>query len=355
MKTKVLFYFTFFSGLIASCVTPFEDFKQVSASEFLTVEARLTDQNEQQNFTLTYSNGNISNSFFKPVRGAEVYILDEKNNKEIFTEASDEGNYVASPSFRGKIGSTYTLYIQADGRKYTSSPEKMRAVPNIENLISRYELDDNYPKGSVYRGGFNVYLDFQDPSTTGDYYSWHWKHYERVFICDTESTRDGELLYDCSGDCWNISYSSNLNLFSDSYLNGKRITGKQIARVPFDSFSPYYFLLEQRANTESSYKYYQSLASQTQSTGSLFDIPAETRFNFNIKSTDTQAKVLGLFDVYSVKKKLFYIDRKSLIPKEESPVLKVIPGKPACPAFPCPRPCSESRFRTPIKPEGWKE
>jgi Domain of unknown function (DUF4249) len=355
MKTKVLIYFPLIISCIASCVTPIKDFEQVSSSEFLTVEATLTDQNEQQSISLSYSNGDINNSFFKPVQRAEVYILDEKNKKEIFTESYPDGKYVASPTFRGKIGSTYTLFIQANGRRYTSNPETMRAVPEIENLISRYELNDNYPKGNPLRGGFNVYLDFQDPKTVGDYYSWHWKHYERVFICATELTREGELFYSCSSDCWDISYSKDLNIFSDGYLNGKRITGKQVARIPFDSFNPYYFLLEQRSNTKSSYTYYQSLAVQTQNTGSLFDIPAETRFNFNIKSSDAKDKVLGLFDVYSVKKKLFYIDRKSNIPKGEFPIINVNSGKPACPAFPCPKPCLESRFRTGMKPEGWKE
>ena len=172
------------------------------------------------------------------------------------------------------------------------------------------------------------------------------------------------LNYRCNSDCWNIAYSSELNVFSDAYLNGQRITGKQVARVPFDSTSNYYFQLEQRAITRNAFNYYQDLKIQTQNNGTLFDVPAETRFSFNIKSnTNPEEKVLGLFDVYSVKKKIIYIDRTKGVPSDESPVYtNVVEGaivecSPLEASFGCvdKTPCVEGRFRTKIKPEAWKD
>jgi len=57
------------------------------------------------------------------------------------------------------------------------------------------------------------------------------------------------------------------------------------------------------------------LISQVQSSGSLFDVPAETRFSLNIKSLTTPSeRVLGIFNVFSVRKKslLLIAERISL-------------------------------------------
>jgi hypothetical protein len=169
------------------------------------------------------------------------------------------------------------------------------------------------------------------------------------------------LNYLCDGDCWDISFSTDLNIFSDTYLNGQRITGKQVARVPFDGISKYYLQFEQRGITRNSYNYYQGLSAQTQNNGTLFDIPAETRFSFNVKSLTTpDEKILGIFDVYSVRKKIFYIDR-SVGTGNEVPITKTFPGD----VFSCPPggpptckdkvQCAEGLYRTPFKPTGWKD
>jgi len=112
------------------------------------------------------------------------------------------------------------------------------------------------------------------------------------------------LNYQCDGNCWAISTNNDLNVFSDVLTNGQRIVGRQVARVPFDGYSPYYLRLEQRSITKTAFNFYQSLISQVQSSGSLFDVPAETRFSMNIKSvSDPAEKILGILNVFSVRKK----------------------------------------------------
>jgi hypothetical protein len=129
--------------------------------------------------------------------------------------------------------------------------------------------------------------------------------------------------------------------------------------VPFDGVTPYYLQFEQRAITRNSYNYYQGLNAQIQNNGTLFDVPAETKFSFNIKSTtNSSEKILGIFDVYSVRKRIFYIDRTN-VPKDETPVTKVLPGNvyscsPPLPGCQDVVKCNDGLFRTPFKPEGWK-
>jgi hypothetical protein len=70
---------------------------------------------------------------------------------------------------------------------------------------------------------------------------------------------------------------------------------------------------------------------------------------------------LGIFDVYSVRKKIFYIDRTLGVPAGESPTTSPVVGD----VFSCPPggpptckdkvQCAEGLFRTPFKPTGWKD
>lgn len=379
MKSKYYLYIIFLIVITSSCITPIANFEQVANKSFLTVESFISDEQGQQRTRIYMSADKILGSYFTPVTRAKVYLVDEKGVREDLIEQATKGTYLTSAKFAGRVGGTYTLNIETtDGKKYQSTPETMKPVPEIEKLITQFEVLDNYAKGDSRRGGFNVYVDFQDPATPGDNYQWSWKHYQRANFCETcvggtynffsntcvypRVPTEQILNYLCDGDCWDISFSTDLNIFSDTYLNGQRITGKQVARIPFDGISKYYLQFEQRAITRDSYNYYQGLNAQTQNTGTLFDVPAETRFSFNIKSTtNPEEKILGIFDVYSVRKKIFYIDRSVGVPAGESPNVTYFPGD----VFSCPPggpptckdkvQCAEGLFRTPFKPAGWKD
>jgi hypothetical protein len=105
--------------------------------------------------------------------------------------------------------------------------------------------------------------------------------------------------------------------------------------------------------------FFHSLIAQVQSSGSLFDVPAETRFSMNVKPiTDPKERVLGIFNVFSVRKKIYFIDRLKSVPKEEFALITYINGE----IYTCPPgavncqdrvPCVESAYRTKITPEGW--
>jgi hypothetical protein len=379
MKTKFPIYFLLVLLLVGSCITPITDFEQVSSNSFLTVEASLSDQPGPHKVRLYMSSNKIFAGYFLPILKAKVYFTDENGVKETLTDPTGKGIYQTSATYRGKVGSTYILTIEtASGQQYVSQPETMKAVPEIENLITRFELQDNYPKGDSRRGGFNVYVDFQDSPTAGDTYQWYWKHFQRASICEVcpngyydfntsscaypRTATDKTLKYKCDGNCWDITFSNDLNVFSDAYLNGQRITGRQVARIPYDDITNYYLQFEQRAITKNAYNYYQSLKAQTQNTGTLFDVPAETRFSFNIKSvTNPSEKILGIWDVFSVRRKIFFIDRTIGIPAGERPVLNYIAGDVyACPV-PAPATCKENVqcvdgiYRTPFKPAEWKD
>lgn len=378
LSPKNILFYLFLLGVVTwACVNPIKDFVQIDATSFTTIEADISDDPELSKVRLTSSSNRLTSQLAYPISKAVVTVTDQSGTKTNFTEGIPVGTYYPPKGFVGKVGSTYTLNVKMlTGQTYESTAETMKAVPEIENAITRFETFEQYDKVDVRRAGFTVYLDFKDMPTEGDFYLWNWKHYEKIGLCATctdggkydfkkldcvqpKLPNDAILNYQCDGNCWDISTNNDLNVFSDVLTNGQRVVGRQVARIPFDNWTPYYFRLEQRSITKNAFAFYQSLISQVQSSGSLFDVPAETRFSLNIKSiTKPSERVLGIFNVFSVRKKIFIIDRSKNIPVGELPIIPIIPGETyACPpgSVGCQDKvqCFESTTRTKITPEGW--
>ena len=378
LSPKNILFFLFLLGIVTwACVNPIKDFVQIDATSFTTIEADISDDPELSKVRLTSSSNRLTSQLALPISKAVVSVTDQSGTQTVFTEGIPLGTYYPPKGFLGKVGSTYKLNVKMlTGQTYESTAETMKAVPEIENAITRFETFDQYSKVDIRRAGFTVYLDFKDLPSEGDFYLWNWKHYEKIGFCATctdggkydfkkldcvqpKFPTDAILNYMCDGNCWDISTNNDLNVFSDVLTNGQRVVGRQVARIPFDNWTPYYFRLEQRSITKNAFAFYQSLISQVQSSGSLFDVPAETRFSLNIKSvTKPTERVLGIFNVFSVRKKIFIIDRRKDIPTGELPIISPIPGETyACPpgSVGCQdkAPCIESPTRTKITPEGW--
>lgn len=363
--------------LVIACVIPVTDFVQKDATSFITIEADITNEIGSSKIRITNSANRLQSVLMLPVTKATVYITDEKGVQTIFKEGSVTGTYLPPAGFVGKVGSSYQLYIKTLlGSEYISDVETMNPVPAIENVLSQFEIYDQYQKGDPKRVGWTIYLDFMDNAREGDFYQWNWKHYEKAQICATcyggglwnftrndcntpRNPTDQIWNFQCDGNCWDISWNNEINVFSDVLTNGQRVVGKQIARVPFDGYTNYYFRLEQRAITKSVFNYNQSIISSVQSNGSMFDVPPETKFSLNIKSKNNPSeRILGVFNVYAIAKKIFFIDRTKNIPKGESAIVPPLIGDVyTCPpgAVGCQElvPCFESTTRTKITPEGW--
>jgi hypothetical protein len=378
LSLKNISFYVLLIGIVTwACVNPIKDFVQIDATSFTTIEADISDDAQLSKVRLTSSSNRLVSQLALPISKAVVYVTDQSGVKTNFTEGIPLGTYYPSAGFKGVVGSTYKLYVKMlTGQTYESTAETMKGVPEIENAITRFEIFDQYSKVDVRRAGFSVYLDFKDMPSEGDFYLWNWKNYRNASFCATctdggkfdfkkldcvqpKFPTDAILNYMCDGNCWDINTNNDLNVFSDVLTNGQRVVGRQVARIPFDNWTPYYFRLEQRSITKNAFAFYQSLISQVQSSGSLFDVPAETRFSLNIKSLTTPSeRVLGIFNVFSVRKKIFYIDRRKNIPVGEEPIISIIPGE----TYTCPpgsvgclekAPCVESPIRTKITPEGW--
>ena len=354
-----------------SCVTEIRDFEQIEGNSLLTIEAILSNQEGPHKILLSYSSPSISiNVENIPIKNARVYITDDKNKRQDLNE-SIAGTYLTSSTFKGIVGNVYTLHIDLqNGKRYQSTPEKLLAVPIIDKINSKFAVKTNYPLTDARSVGFDVTLDFKDAPEPNQFYQWKWTHIERAVYCafctngfdfdkgrctvDLNFNGKAELLnYQCISSCFDIVYSSTYNILSDNLFNGQKIVNYPIARIPFSSYSLYYLKIEQRAISEKLFKYFRSIKSGTQNTGTLFDVPSETQYSPNIYSLDNKnEKILGAFEVFGSQEKIIYIDRLSGT-NGFSPVRVRGLGKDITPSPKAA--CIEGKYRTKTEPKDFRE
>jgi Domain of unknown function (DUF4249) len=216
---------------------------------------------------------------------------------------------------------------------------------------------------SVYFQDGEVLVNFKDSQTPNEYYQWLWKHYERLTICkecvggkwsnfynqcvSSNVPATVAYKYRCAESCWSFYGGKTINIFADKLYNGKQINGLAVAKVP--AYNNYYLQLDTRYINESYYNYLQALKIQTETIGTLFDVPTLTKFNFNIHCTnDENEQVLGIFRVFATNRQIFYLKTQKLFVEYIDP--KAIEEVP-----PVYAPCEETASRTKIAPQGWRE
>tara|TARA_R110000751_G_scaffold107829_1_gene204330 strand:- start:1884 stop:3071 length:1188 start_codon:yes stop_codon:yes gene_type:complete len=138
IKTKlqirtVSFILPFVIGvLINSCIEPF-DAKTENFETALVIEATITDEIKKQVVYLDRAS-KVENIGRNPEQNARVSIVDDAQNDYAFEEVSP-GKYVSLIDFSILPKVTYQLHIlTSDGRKYTSTPEKIPEETTITDF-----------------------------------------------------------------------------------------------------------------------------------------------------------------------------------------------------------------------------
>jgi len=345
-STIVLFF-----SLLAACQYPVDPTSLPDAQKFLVIDAELTE--DYGKVTVTYTLEEVTPQggyLFPDPPQAVAYVLDSQGNR---TDFATDGT--VNPNFKGIVGETYKLYVVADGQSYESLEETMPTCPELDSLTPLYTRESFRAPSDLQYDGFDVYAQLTDIAGIEHYYQWNWKHYHRVFGCAIASENGQSVQIPCTPyDCWGIDFNTRVIVQSDKLRDGQPIAHR-IVRVPFaQPPNKYYLRVEQRSITPSVFSYLKSLEIQTQSSGSLFDIPAQTRFNPNVHNVGNPSeKILGVFSVFSSRRKIILIDMRQKIPGAE---VKVLPNTLPFTSNPLAQaPCTETIYRTQIRPEGWED
>ncbi|WP_337044453.1 DUF4249 domain-containing protein [Emticicia sp. 17c] len=378
MKFKRIWFIVAIGLWVCSCIEPFE-IGFSGEKQILTVDATIINTTDEQTFNITESVTRNSVTYSFPVKAAIVEVIVNGSERVLLTE-KNPGVYALPLSFQAKVGNSYQLvFKKADGTAYESAKEVMTSVPQITKVYDEFRLDGQ--KTNIgYDAASYVYLDTQDPANEQNNYVWSWRLWERQIICKScsggryyvspppygDCVREDNFKeipffdYACNGNCWDIFYNTTLNVFSDVFSNGKTITGRLVAKIPYYAQDGALLEIKQQSVSESAYRYLKLLADQTQNTGSLVDTPPAAVIG-NIKNlTNPEEPVAGFFMVSGVRTFRYWLSRENAKVTNAVPIgilghkLHYEPNsEPPEPPRPPQAPCVPSKYRTNVKPAGW--
>lgn len=338
--------------VLINCQYPVELDSLPATQKFLVIDVRVTQDYASANVYYSLDHVTSTGSYIipKPPQ-ANAYIINGKGLRYTFSNTTG----LTDTLFRGTVGESYQLFVETEGKLFKSSIEIMHACPELDSVVvinNRESFRD--PEDLAY-DGFDVYAEARDIPGEGNFYQWDWVHYERARYCAVVYSRaEGrDVLLPCvPPDCWNISYNQSTIIQQDKLRDGQPLVQK-VVRVPYaNPPKQYYLRVEQRAITPSVFAYLRALESTTEHRGTLFDIPPQTLFNPNVKNTSEPGdQILGVFSVYSYRKKIIYIDLDGSIP-DATPKIIYDPASYTGDPFSVSA-CIEGQFRTTIRPQGW--
>jgi len=313
-----------FYGCIESFNAEFVDF--VSA---IVVEATITDEMKQQQvfLTRTFEFGEVPSAEFnanvRVVAGDVTYNFEE----------TERGVYVSTQEFAAQPNTTYQLQISAqDGRTYRSDEIMFPAITQTyEVRAERITNDDG-------EDGIAILVDSFDPTGSSSNYRYtyeeayriiapEWRPVELVPDLGPEAAQDGCDMITIPKQiddriCYATVLSNSIIQTNTSDLEEDRVSNFMVRFINRNNYiisHRYSILVRQFVQSNTAFAFYETLA-QFSASESLF---SETQPGFlegNVYSDQNRdEKVLGFFDVASVKEQRIFFNYTDLYPNEPLP------------------------------------
>ncbi len=321
-----------------ACVNPVE-LPVREAARDLIVEGFITNQPGPHTVRLTkaarYEPFSELSGVISAVLFAEVFIRSGAGEVIPLTELG-AGHYQTPPEFRGRIGETYTLHINTlDDEQYVSTPERLPAGPEIEEILLRFE---EKPSNEIPISGVNVFVAFTDNPDERDFYLGYtsegvypWTSHPELALQFGSPCPANEKFRRCfryerdyfqpsfrrltSADCYTREFNPfDFRLADDRFQNGKRITALA-AFIPDDGRRfeySYKVKINFLAISAKAYGFYNRLVSQLSIEGDIFDPPPASILGNMLSLGDNQNPALGFFGAYYEDAEEVYIENDIL-------------------------------------------
>jgi hypothetical protein len=335
--------------LLIGCVEPYET-NSFKYEKVVVVDGLLTNGDGPHTINLSYTKP-MNSDAPNPIQGAEVWIVDDKGNRETFTE-SKSGVYVSSANYRGIAGRSYQLhFITPDGQQFRSSTETLMASPEIDSIYTRFAtLPDETQTENVT--GIQIFLDTHDDTKNVSTFRYEWNDtfqvipeypskFEHKFVITEHDAsywehedENGNVSIETSPafvdtvleisprtkkvwPCYKSRHSSKLIIGNIANALGK-LSEQPILFI--SSLEPtlknrYSIEVTQYAITPKTFNYYRKIKESAESVGSLFDKQTGTIAG-NITNIDhPNEAVLGNFEVSGTTKKRIFLKSEQLDPQ----------------------------------------
>ncbi|WP_337041653.1 DUF4249 domain-containing protein [Emticicia sp. 17c] len=296
MKRNILFILlAIFIQL--SCVEQVE-LPYRNETPILVVDGEITNESPPYNLRLSYSGKFVSGSIITSrlaVNGARVILTDDQGNSVRFRQNIYEpALYQSDNQYQCQIGRSYSLRIEMpDGKVYITKPQLMKGVPAINNIYADKTQDF-----------VRTYIDTKDAENSSDYYRW------KSYSISLKITKGGGA-NTCSFSCWAYNRDEGINVFADTYINGKDIKKRLVHFSPIDPDAPlakHYIEVKQMSISQEAYLFWEQYEEQRTRTGSIFDPLPSTIIGNVINEKDDKDFALGFFGVSGVTTRRLIVD-----------------------------------------------
>lgn len=319
-----------------ACVDPYE-VEVPEGEQLLTVEGIISTGPGPHAITLTRSAtyGSIFQGLIRPVSLATVVVRDNEGNVTFLTEGLDaKGTYYTPSSFSAQVGKSYTLQIRtAEGKVYTSTPEKVASVPAIQSLEIR-TVTIPTEESSFPKSGIQLIAGLKDPADENNFY--YWRNGPAVYILETRpdlftprpsptNPNRTPQPKDCCVQCYRYEAGNNQSLFvvNDDSFNGlsTKIPASFIADDGYRFVNKFRMDLKQYSISQGAYRYLRLVKQQAEISGSIFDPPPAT-IRGNMLSLDNPDEVvLGYFMAGGETSRRIYVDKNDLTFKQNRAII----------------------------------
>lgn len=308
-----------------SCIEEFN----AGTNEFedlIVIEASITNEFKHQEILLsrTYRIEDTRNQQEKE-SGAIIQVTSSTNNTYTFQE-TEPGVYLSDIQFSTQPNIDYQLNITtSDGREYTSQPTQLTSSSsNIENVqVTRDVNEDGVDE-------IQIYVESFDPTNSSQYYSYSfeetyqvlapmWKPDQLVLVPATSTTPLTFAVVPRTQEervCYVTLNSLGKLITKSDLLAQDRVSNFLVKSFPINDFrnnSRYSIIIKQYTLSIESYNFHKTLNDFSNSE-SLFSQNQPGFIAGNIFSVNnSNEKVLGFFEVSSVKQQRIFFNRSDYI------------------------------------------
>jgi hypothetical protein len=267
-----------------------------NAPEVVVIDAWINNLNQVQKIKITKTQPYFLNTLPPGVRGAKVLVSDNEGQLFEFTEGNAAGEYLYDPTTAGqvfgKVGKTYTLLVQWNGREFRAQ-STMGRVPQIDSVSFYFE------KG---RFGFpdSHFAEFwaRDFEGSGDtYWAKGWKNGQLL-------NKPNEIV-----TAYDAGFSRGSNVDGIIFIAPIRRGFNPTEQDANNNFLPVYqngdsLYVELHSVSEKAFDFLQQVRIQTDRPGGfaeLFAQPlANVLSNIEVLQAPEGERVVGIFNVSSV-------------------------------------------------------
>jgi len=309
-------------AVLSGCTEPYA-LQTRNFESALVIEASVTNELKNHAFKISRAYRFEDAQTFE--NGATVYVENETGN--IIQFSQQDSMYVSDFAFLPDPQLNYRLHVTtADGKTYSSTPQKQTSVNPIENL-------NPIVTNLGTQQGVSICVNSYDPSGSSRYYRYEFEDagrfrtplYSENEIIIAPDGSDGDLYPDIilqprteeAQICYRKGRSKNIVLASTTELSEDRIVNFPIRFIPDTSYiinDRYAIKVRQFVQNLESYTFYETLR-DISSTGNILSQTQPGFFYGNITSeSDQSEKVFGFFEVSTVSEAILRFDYNEIFP-----------------------------------------